>query len=122
MYFQAGYVDTEARNLEVLPGANDLTQVLPTQNPDGSSLNPQLFVPFPDFGRGTSLAQTEGNSRYHGLQLRLEKQFANGLNFFGTYTYSKVLTDAHALLNGGSIHNSPFGNINPHLPPESPGI
>jgi Carboxypeptidase regulatory-like domain/TonB dependent receptor len=122
MSFQAAYVDTEARHLEVFPGANDLTQVLPTQNPDGSNLNPQLFVPFPDFGRGTSLAQTEGNSRYHGLQLRIEKQFANGLNFLGTYTYSKVLTDAHDLLNGGSINNGASGNINGYRAPGVPGF
>jgi hypothetical protein len=122
MSFQAAYVDTEARHLEVFPGANDLTQVLPTQNPDGSSLNPQLFVPFPDFGRGTSLAQTEGNSRYHGLQLKLEKHFANGLNFLGTYTYSKVLSDAHDLLNGGSVGNGASGNINGYRAPGVPGF
>ena len=122
MSFQAAYVDTEARHLEVFPGANDLTQVLPTQNPDGSNLNPQLFVPFPDFGRGTSLAQTEGNSRYHGLQLKLEKHFANGLNFLGTYTYSKVLSDAHDLLNGGSVNNGASGNINGYRAPDVPGF
>jgi hypothetical protein len=122
MSIQAAYVDTEARHLEVFPGANDVTQVLPTQNPDGTSLDPQKFVPFPDFGRGTSLAQTEGNSRYHGLQLKLEKQFANGLNFLGTYTYSKVLSDAHDLLNGGSVNNGASGNINGYRAPDVPGF
>jgi hypothetical protein len=122
MSFQAAYVDSEARHLEVFPGANDLTQILPTQNPDGSSLNPQLFVPFPDFGRGTSLAQTEGNSRYHGLQLKLEKVFANGFNFLGTYTYSKVLSDAHDLLNSGSVNNGASGNINGYRAPDVPGF
>ncbi len=122
MSVQAAYVDTEARHLEVFPGANDVTQILPTQNPDGTNLNPQQFVPFPDFGRGTSLAQTEGNSRYHGLQLKLEKQFANGLNFLGTYTYSKVLSDAHDLLNGGSVSNGASGNINGYRAPGVPGF
>jgi len=122
MSFQAAYVDTEARHLEVFPGANDVTQILPTQNPDGTSLNPQLFVPFPDFGRGTSLAQTEGNSRYHGLQIKLEKAFANGLNFLGTYTFSKVLSDAHDLLNGGSVGNGASGNINGYRAPDVPGF
>jgi Carboxypeptidase regulatory-like domain/TonB dependent receptor len=122
MSIQAAYVDSEARHLEVFPGANDVTQVLPTQNPDGTSLNPQLFVPFPQFGRGTSLAQTEGNSRYHALQLKLEKSFANGLNFLGTYTYSKVLSDAHDLLNGGSVGNGASGNINGYRAPDVPGF
>ena len=32
----------------------------------------------------------------------MEKQFANGLNFLATYTFSKTDTDAGDLLNGGS--------------------
>ncbi len=36
------------------------------------------------------------------LQTKVEKQFANGLNFLATYTYSKTMTDAGDLLNGGS--------------------
>src|SRR6266404_9512264 len=122
MSFQAGYVNSMARHLEVFPGANDITQILPTQNPDGTSLNPQLFVPFPDFGRGTSLAQTEGNSNYHSLQLKLEKQFASGLNFIGTYTFSKVLSDAHDLLNSGSVNNGGSNNINGYRAPDVPGF
>lgn len=122
MSFQAAYVNSMARHLEVFPGANDITQILPTQNPDGTSLNPQLFVPFPDFGRGTSLAQTEGNSNYHALQVKLEKQFANGLNFIGTYTFSKVLSDAHDLLNSGSVNNGGSNNINGYRAPDVPGF
>jgi hypothetical protein len=122
MSLQAAYVNSMARHLEVFPGANDITQILPTQNPDGTSLNPQLFVPFPDFGRGTSLAQTEGNSNYHALQVKLEKQFASGLNFIGTYTFSKVLSDAHDLLNSGSVNNGGSNNINGYRAPGVPGF
>jgi len=103
MSVQAGYVTSLARHLEVFPGSNNVTQVLPTLNPDGSSLDPQKFVPFKDFGRGASYATTEGNSAYHGLQTKLEKQFAGGLNFLATYTWSKTRTDAGDLLNGGSL-------------------
>jgi hypothetical protein len=49
-----------------------------------------------------SQATTEGNSHYHGLQTRVEKQFRGGLSFLATYTYSKVMSDATDLLNGGS--------------------
>jgi hypothetical protein len=42
-------------------------------------------------------------SAYHGLQTKVEKQFANGLNFLFAYTYSKTMTDAGDLLNGGSL-------------------
>ena len=108
MSVQVGYVSTLARHLEVFPNtANQVSQVLPTKNPDGSSLNPQLFIPYPIFGRGTSYAATEGSSNYNSLQTKIEKQFANGLNFLGTYTWSKTLSDAGDLLNGGSLAGIP---------------
>jgi hypothetical protein len=43
-----------------------------------------------------------GDSVYNGLQAKLEQQFANGLSFLLAYTYSKTLSDAGDLLNGGS--------------------
>jgi hypothetical protein len=118
MSIQAGYVNSLARHLEVFPNTNQVTQILPTLNPDGTSLNPQKFVPFPDFGRGTSYATTQGNSAYHSLQMKLEKQFAGGLSFLGTYTWSKVRTDATDLLNRANvdISNSTNGYRAPYVP------
>jgi Carboxypeptidase regulatory-like domain/TonB dependent receptor len=101
MSFQAGYVTSLARHLETFPNTNNVTQIVPTQLPAGQST--KNFVPFPDFGQGSSYATTNANSFYHSLQTKLEKQFAGGLNFLATYTYSKVRTDAHDLLNGGSL-------------------
>lgn len=95
MSVQAGYVTTLARHLEVFPGNNNVTSIQP------SSVDVKTLVPFPDFGRGSSQAKTEGNSHYHGLQVKLEKQFAGGLNFLATYTWSKTMSDAGDLLNGG---------------------
>jgi hypothetical protein len=43
-----------------------------------------------------------GESTYNGLQTKIEQQFANGLNFLAAYTWSKTLSDAGDLLNGGS--------------------
>jgi hypothetical protein len=107
---QAGYVTTQARHLEVFPGSNNVTTILghdvdlaaagncPTLGfPNGAC------VPFPDFGRNSSYAATEGNSIYHSMQARIEKQFGNGLSMLATYTYSKSLTDALDLLNGGNL-------------------
>ena len=94
MSFQAGYVTSLGRHLEVFPNSNNVTQLI-------ASGQPQV-LPFPDFGQGGSYATTDGNSYYHGLQTKLEKQFAGGLNFLVTYTYSKVRSDALDLLNGGS--------------------
>jgi len=86
MSVQAGYVTSLARHLEVFPGSNTITSLTSSA------------LPFPDFGQNASYAATEGNSAYHGLQTKVEKRFAGGLNFLATYTWSKVRTDAHSLL------------------------
>ena len=96
MAVQAGYVTSLARHLEVFPGNNNVTSIQPT------SVDVTTLVPFPDFGRGSSQAETEGSSHYHGLQTKVEKQFHGGLNFLATYTWSKAMSDAGDLLNGGS--------------------
>ena len=124
---QAGYVNSLARHLETFPNSNHPTQILPinTKRTNGAGLNGTPGcdssgspingntggcgllasaggLPFPDFGEGSSLAVTNGNSYYHSLQTKLEKRFSGGLNFLATYTYSKTMTDAGDLLNGGS--------------------
>ncbi len=111
---QAGYVTSLARHLEVFPNSNNPTAILATNTQLTNTAGPngapgsgawpssQGGLPFPDFGQGSSYAQTIGNSYYHGLQTTIEKRFAQGLNFLATYTYSKTRTDAVDLLNGGS--------------------
>jgi hypothetical protein len=97
MSVQAGYVTSLARHLESFPGSNNPTSIA------NASVAEKTLVPFPDFGFNASYAATAGMSAYHGLQTKVEKQFANGLNFLFAYTYSKTMTDAGDLLNGGSI-------------------
>ena len=94
---QVAYVGSFARHLEVFPGSNNVTSVTNVNAP------PQSLVPYPDFSRGASYAATEGNSGYNGLQTKLEKRFANGLQFLAAYTYAKTLSDAFDLLNNGSL-------------------
>jgi hypothetical protein len=94
---QAGYVTSQGRHLETFPGTNNVTTITDV------NANQANLVQFPDFGRGNSYAATQGNSIYSGLQTKIEKRFASGLNFLATYTYSKTLSDAGDLLNGGSI-------------------
>ncbi len=91
MSLQAGYVTSLGRHLEVFPNSNNVTAILPAGAPQ--------VIPFPDFGQGSSYAITEGASHYHSLQVKLEKHFAAGLNFLGTYTWSQVRSDAIDLLN-----------------------
>jgi hypothetical protein len=97
MSAQVAYVTSLGRHLETFPSSNNVTSIVPANQ---TSKN---FVPFPDFGQGSSYAATQGDSIYHALQTKLEKQFANGLNFLATYTWSKTTTDAGDLLNGGSL-------------------
>jgi hypothetical protein len=128
---QAGYVTSLGRHLEVFPNSNNVTQILPatlnngyTLNDTGATTLPASLggLPFPDFGAGSSYAVTQGSSVYHGLQTKVEKQFANGLNFLATYTWSKVLSDAHDLLNGGSANNPGANNINGYRAPSVAGM
>src|SRR5271157_3111039 len=94
---QAGYVTSQGRHLETFPGTNNVPVI--TDN----SANQADLVSYPDFGRGSSYAATQGNSIYNGLQTKVEKRFASGLNFLATYTWSQTRSDAGDLLNGGSI-------------------
>jgi hypothetical protein len=102
MSVQAGYVTSLARHLEAFPNYNNPTSIA------AQSTAEKNLVPFPDFGFNSSYAATGGMSAYHSLQTKVEKQFANGLNFLFTYTFSKAMTDAGDLLNGGSIGNVGF--------------
>jgi len=105
---EAGYVTTQARHLEILSNTNNVSQILP------ASANADLFKPFLDFARGSSQITTAGDSSYHGLQLTVERVFASGLNFLGTYTWSQARSDARDLLNPGS--SFPQGYRAPAVP------
>jgi hypothetical protein len=83
--------------LESFPNSNNPTSIA------AASTSAASLVPFPDFGRGSSYAASAGESAYHSLQTKVEKRFANGLNFLFTYTWSKTMSDAGDLLNGGSV-------------------
>ena len=100
---QAGYVTSLSRHLEVFPNSNLPTQILPVDASLTGTPASQGGLPFPDFGQGGSYATTNGNSHYHSLQTKVEKQFTGGLNFLATYTWSQARTDAGDLLNGGSL-------------------
>jgi Carboxypeptidase regulatory-like domain/TonB-dependent Receptor Plug Domain len=107
MSAQVGYVLTKADNLQMNLGANNVTALLPhdastTGAVGGGGVGQE---PFPDFGGG-STGRMIGASIYNGLQTKLEQQYANGLNFLLTYTFSRTFTDAGDLLNGGSLNGA----------------
>jgi hypothetical protein len=112
---QAAYVFTHGANLQVNQGIQNVTQLLPagisTSACADSVKDYAVFpaaagetvgscIPFPDFGN--SEAMSIGQSYYHGLQTKIEEQYSNGLTYLFTYTWSKTMSDAGDLLNGGS--------------------
>jgi hypothetical protein len=55
----------------------------------------QAMLPFPQYcGNIYGINENVGNSTYHSLQIKSEKQFSRGLWFLGSYTFSKMLTNA----------------------------
>lgn len=66
----------------------DLTNPLVRQSLDGGVVN--KFRPFPDLG-GVRYQEYTGTSNYHSLQTTLSRQAGKNLQFFATYTFSKVL-------------------------------
>jgi hypothetical protein len=99
--WQMSYVITHGDHLQTGVGTNNVSKLLPA-GASTSDTFPNNEVPFPDFGHGASYHTTVGESTYNGLQTKIEQQFANGLNFLAAYTWSKTLSDAGDLLNGGS--------------------
>lgn len=66
----------------------DLTSALVRQALDGGARN--KFRPYPDLSN-VRYQQYTGTSNYHSLQATLSRQAGKNLQFFGTYTFSKVL-------------------------------
>ena len=70
----------------------------------------QLLLPFPQYTNFQGDSPPIANSIYHALQIRVEKEFSNGLQFLMTYTYAKSLDDASStddsvvFLGGGYLN------------------
>lgn len=62
----------------------------------------QAIRPFPQYGRITDILESEGESNYNALQLKLERRFAQGFQFGASYTFSKLITNASEDILGGS--------------------
>ncbi len=100
---QAGRVLLEAQyigNLGRKLTANDLSrnQVPPERVGQPGSI--QSRRPFPHLSAVNVLSPNLGASGYHGLLLRAEKRYSNGLQFLATYTFSKMLDNVDSIANG----------------------
>jgi hypothetical protein len=52
----------------------------------------QLLRPFPQYD-GVSFGESNRNSNYHSMQMRVQKRFAAGGTISGAYTWSKLIAD-----------------------------
>jgi hypothetical protein len=102
--FTLGYVGNVSRHLPAIQNINS-PLVLNANNVNVGN----NFQPFPDFGGANYLAYAS-ESDYNSLQAKVEKHLSQGLNFVGTYTWSKSLDDGATPL--GSTNDGGFRNPN----------
>ncbi len=62
----------------------------------------QAIRPFPQYGRVTDILESEGESSYNALQLKIDRRFAQGFQFGASYTFSRLITNASEDILGGS--------------------
>jgi hypothetical protein len=68
----------------------------------------QLLRPYPHFNNLTIFNPTSSSSTYHGLTLKLERRFSNGVGFLGSYTWSKNISDSGATVGPTATHQNAY--------------
>jgi Carboxypeptidase regulatory-like domain/TonB-dependent Receptor Plug Domain len=97
LLFEAAYVGNSAHKLT---GRDLPNQAVP--DPDPSRPTPVISRrPNPNIG-DVSYVSSLDNSNYHGLNVKLNNRFANGISVLGAYTYSKVMGIGGALFGDQS--------------------
>lgn len=77
----------------------------------------QLLRPFPQYGSISNSGHYFGISNYDALEVKLQKRMANGGQLLGSYTFSKLMTNAEYLTSwldstttmGWQDYNNPSG-------------
>ena len=105
--------------------ANQLSRLLVgNQNlPAASGFSPYFFNPYPQFGGGLTMIDSNDWSTYHALQVSVNRQFQSGASVNAIYTWSKSLDTrsfdptftAAAGGAGQSASSSPFDIFNRKL-------
>ena len=78
----------------------------------------QMLRPFPQYGSISNSGHYFGISNYNALEIKLQKRMSNGGQILGSYTFSKLMTDAEYLTSwldstttaGWSDYNNPMSN------------
>ena len=72
----------------------------------------QLLRPYPQFDGITSVNNSWANSRYHALQMKVEKRYAKGLTILGAWTWSKLMDYGIGPFGGEAVGGAGFQNWN----------
>jgi hypothetical protein len=67
----------------------------------------QALRPFPQYGRINNIQESQGQSWYNALQLKLGRRFSQGMQFDVAYTFSRLTGTAAEDLYGGTPVNAP---------------
>jgi len=74
----------------------------------------QLLRPYPRFTTVSFYRNNVGDTRYHGVQVKLDKRFSGGHSFLVSYTRSKLLDDASSVFDAtvlaGPVANYPVAD------------
>lgn len=62
----------------------------------------QALRPFPQYGRVTDILESEGESEYNALQLKIDRRFSQDFSFGASYTFSRLYGNASEDILGGS--------------------
>jgi hypothetical protein len=79
--------------------------------PQLAGLGPSFFVPYPQFGGGMYVIDSNDYSHYNGLEIRLEHAFRNGLYFQFAYTLAKSMDTrsfdpTSTVVSGGTLQSA----------------
>lgn len=79
--------------------------------PQLAGLGPYFFVPYPQFGGGMYVIDSNDYSHYDGLEIRLQRAFRNGLYFQFAYTLSKSMDTrsfdpTSTVVSGGTLQSA----------------
>jgi hypothetical protein len=104
MLLEVGYVGTHTAHS---PGSIEFNQALlaTEQNPvNGTTMNTAANViqrlPFAGIATGSLFSDTNFEANYNSLQCSITKRLGHGLQFLGSYTWSKILDETSG--SGGS--------------------
>lgn len=76
-----------------------------------AGLGPYFFFPYPQFLGGVNVIDSEDYSRYHALEMKLERRFADGYSYLFGYTLSRSkdtrsFDPAFSVVSGGALQSA----------------